>query len=113
MKLKEINSVAIKNINNVSVSNNISSGEKNYKYFIGYLYDDYKIEPLYIMLSKTSAYVKSYDCQTKWMYFLNEDDNLLRKYNAICVKVSTDIKKEFDSEPVYNKIFLKTTIKLQ
>ena len=29
------------------------------------------------MLTKTSAYVKSYDGQTKWMYFLIEDDDLL------------------------------------
>ena len=32
-----------------------------------------------------------------------EDDDLLEKYNAIWDKVSADIKKEFDSEPVYNK----------
>ena len=25
----------------------------------------------------------SYDGQTKWMYFLIEDDNLLEKYNTI------------------------------
>ena len=35
------------------------------------------------MLPKTSAYGKSYDGQTKWMYFLIEDDDLLGKYNAI------------------------------
>ena len=63
------------------------------------------------MLSKTSAYVKSYDQQTKWMYFLIEDDDLLEKYSAIWEKVSADIKNKFDSEPVYNKIFLKTIIK--
>ena len=40
---------------------------------------------------------------TKWMYFLIEDDDLLEKYNAIWDKFSADIKKEFDSEPVYNK----------
>ena len=61
--------------------------------------------------SKTSAYVKSYEGQTKWMYFLIEDDRLLEKYNTIWDKISTDIKKEFDSEPVYNKEFLKTKIK--
>ena len=44
------------------------------------------------MHSKTSAYVKSYDGQTKWMYFLIEDDELLEKYNAIWHKVSADIK---------------------
>ena len=32
------------------------------------------------MLPKTSA---SYDGQTKWMYFLIGDDDLLEKYNTI------------------------------
>ena len=63
------------------------------------------------MLPETIAYVKSYDGQTEWMYFLIEDDDLLEKYNTIWDKVSADIKKEFDSRPVYNKEFLKTKIK--
>ena len=45
------------------------------------------------------------------MYYLIEGDGLLEKYNTIWVKVSADIKKEFDSEPVYNKSFLNTKIK--
>ena len=40
------------------------------------------------MLPKTSTYVKSYDEQTKWMYFLIEDDDLLEKYSNIWDKVS-------------------------
>ena len=47
------------------------------------------------MLPKTSAYVKSYDGQTKWMYFLVEDHDLLEKYNNICNKVGADIKNNF------------------
>ena len=35
------------------------------------------------MLLKTSAYVKSYDGQTKWIYFLIEDDDLSEKHNII------------------------------
>ena len=35
------------------------------------------------MLPKTTAYVKNYDGQTKWMYFLIEDDDLFEKYNTI------------------------------
>ena len=46
------------------------------------------------MLLKTSAYVKSYHEQTKWMYFLMGDDELLAKYNTI-----------------WGKEFLKTKIK--
>ena len=43
----------------------ISFGETNYKYFIGYLFHDHKVKQLHIMLTKTSAYVKSYDRQPK------------------------------------------------
>ena len=64
-------------IEKVLVSSKISFGEKkNYKYFSGYLYNDDKLKPLDIMLPKTSPYAKSYYRQTKWMYFLIEDDEL-------------------------------------
>ena len=46
-------------IEKVLVSNNISFGEKNYKYF------NNQVKPLNIMFPKTSAYVKCYDGQTK------------------------------------------------
>ena len=36
---------------------------------------------------------------------------LIKKYNTIWDKVSSDIKKELDSESVYNKEFLKTKTK--
>ena len=34
------------------------------------------------MFPKTSAYVRSYDGQTKWTYFLIEDDDLLERSNT-------------------------------
>ena len=71
----------------------LAFGEKRYKYFIGYLYNDYKFKPLHIMLPKTSAYLKSYDGQTKCLYFWIEDNDLLEKFNTIWDKVSADITK--------------------
>ena len=38
---------------------------------------------------------------------LTEDNDFLEKNNATWDKVSTDIKIEFDSEPVYNEKFRK------
>ena len=58
---------------------------------------------------KVSAYVKSYDGQKN--YFLIEEDGLSEKYKNIWNKVSTDTIKEFQSESVYDKEFLKTKIK--
>ena len=49
------------------------------------------------MLRQTTTYVKSYDGQTK-------GDDLLEEYNTILYKVSANIKKEFDSQPIYNKV---------
>ena len=40
-----------------------------------------------------NAYVQKYDAQTKWMYFVIADNNLLEKYNTIWDKISSDIKK--------------------
>ena len=65
------------------VSNKISFGEKNFKYFIGYFYNNDKVKPLHITLPETTPYVKRYDGQIKWMYFSIEDDSLLEKYNII------------------------------
>ena len=54
LKLKKINFCAINpeflkdaDIEKVLLSNNISSTEKKYKYFLGYLYDNYKVNPLH------------------------------------------------------------------
>ena len=53
--------ICLKDVDIERVSNKISFGQKNYKYFIGYLYNDHKVKPFHIMLSKTSAYVKGFD----------------------------------------------------
>lgn len=42
------------------------------------------------------------------MYFLIEEDNLLKRYNNTWSKLRTDIKKEFDRELVYITKVLKT-----
>ena len=68
------------------------------------MYNDHEVEPLHIMLPKTSGYVKSYEGQTKWMHFLIEDGHLLEKCNTIW-------EKKIVRKPVHNKTFLKTKIK--
>ena len=70
--------------------------------------DDYKIKPFSIVLPKTSAYVKSYDGKTKWMYFLNENDESLEEYDDIWNNVSSSIEMEFYRKPIYNKRIVKS-----
>ena len=94
LKLKIINFTAIKvlffkkdiDIEEILVSSKISSGKKKYKYFIYYLYNNFKVKLLHIMLPKTSTYVKGFDGETKWMHFLIEDDNLLENIVLFGIK---------------------------
>ena len=108
LKSKNKNFISIKNIdvNKTVGSNNVSFGKKC---FIGYK-DAKKIRSLCIFLPKISAYKKDFG-ETKCMSVLIKDDELLEKYNEIWEKVSKSIKKEFDSEPLYNEKYLKTKIK--
>ena len=76
------------------------------------MYTGNKVKPLNIMPPKTSANVKCHDEQTKWMYFFIKDDDLFEEYNTIWDKISADIKKEFDSQPFYNKNYLKSKNKI-
>ena len=98
-------------INNILLFGKVSSGEKNCKYFIGYMDDHCKIKPFSIILPKFSAYVNRYDDESKCMYFWLKGMNYLKKYNDIWNKFSNNMKKEFDSEPIYIKKFVKTKIK--
>ena len=45
------------------------------------------------------------------MYFLTEDEKLLKKYNNVRNKVINSMKTEFDSKLIYNEKFLKTKLK--
>ena len=40
------------------------------------MHNDCKVKSLHTMVPKASAYVKSYDGQNKWMYFLIKNDDL-------------------------------------
>ena len=69
--------------------------------------NDHKVKLLHLRLPKIIAYVKSYDGQTKCIYFLIDDDDLLEKYKTILDKVSSDIKKNLKVSLSTIKIFWK------
>ena len=90
-------------IDKILISSSISSGEKNYKYFIVYMDDDCKNKLLRIILPKTSACVISYN--GLWIWRAKDDWRwwIIKKKKDIWNKVSQSIKKELDSKPIYNK----------
>ena len=81
LKLKKINF----NVDTEKILklNKIFSGEENYKFLIGHLCDYCKAKPLHVIHPKRNTYVTNYDGQSKWMYLLIENDELLERYNNI------------------------------
>ena len=55
----------------VSISNKIFFGEKNCKYFIGYLYNNNKVKSLHIMLLKQALMLK---VMMDKLFLIEDDD---------------------------------------
>ena len=51
------------------------------------------------MLPKTSTYVKSFNGGTKWMYFLIEDDELLKNMMIFGIKLEIVWKNKLIANP--------------
>ena len=83
--------------------------KKGFKYFICYK-DAKKIKPSCIFLPKMTEYRKDFD-ETKYIYFLIKDDELLEQYNEIWEKLKNSLKKELGSNPIYNEKYLKAKMK--
>ena len=83
--------------------------KRGFKYFICYK-DAKKIKPSCIFLPKMTEYRKDFD-ETKYIYFLIKDDELLEQYNEIWEKLKNSLKKELGSNPIYNEKYLKAKIK--
>ena len=60
---------------------------------------DYKIKLLFRMPKKMNACVKSRNGETNWMYFLIENDDLLKKYNNIWNNIKNSIKENLIANP--------------
>ena len=67
------------------------------------------VKPLNIMLPKTSACVKSYNEQTKWICFLIEDDNLLKNIILFGIKPILISKKNLITSLSILDTFLEKT----
>ena len=59
-----------------------------------------------------NAYTKYFDKNNKYINLLVNNKKIFKKHSDICNKIKSLIKKEFNSEPVYNDKYIKTKIKI-
>ena len=95
------------------LSHKKSYGKDSFKYFIGYRHKgNFFPSSLCAKLSEMNAYAKCFDKDLKYVNLLVNDIEILEKYTEIWNKIKSLIKKEFNSEPVYNDKYIKTKIKI-
>ena len=105
-----INEVDIKRI---ALSDKKSYGKDSFKYFIGYRHEGNAFPSLLcVKLPQMNAYTKYFDKNNKYMNHLVIDEKTLKRYFKIWNKIKSLIKKELNSEPVYNDKYIKTKIKI-
>ena len=105
-----INEVDIKEI---ALSHTKSYGKDLFKYFIGCRHKGNAFpSPLCVKLPRMNANAKYFNDNSKHINLLVNDKEILTKYSEIWNKIKSLIKKEFNSEPVYNDKYIKTKIKI-
>ena len=63
-------------------------------------------------LPQMDEYAKYFDKNSKYINILVNDKEILEKYSEICHEIKSLIKKEFNSEKMYNDKYIKTKIKI-
>ena len=91
-------------INKIVVSNMLTFGKQDFKYFIGYKHSE-KIKLLCILHSQVIIYRRDLD-ENRLMYFLIKVKKVFIKYIEIFEKVHI-IKNRFNSEFIYSTKTLK------
>ena len=100
-------------IERIALSDKKSLNKDSFKYFIGYRHEGNAFpSPLFIKLPQMNTYAKYFHKNSKYMNHLVKDEKILKKYLKIYNKIKSLIKKELNSEPVYNDKYIKTKIKI-
>ena len=97
------------NIEDIDIAKILISKPETYesnmrKYIIGY--NDNTIGPLQLFLPKMTGYLIFFKDGDRKMSFFTNNNEFLERYTAIWEKISDLVNKKFDSDPIYNNIYI-------
>ena len=95
----------------IVVSSKCKINDTTYKYFCGYLNNDF-IQPLCVILPQMSGYIKYFDDGVKNMSFVTDDEEIYKKYNEIWEVVRKLLKLKFTVGPVRDDKYIIAKLKI-
>ena len=94
----------------IVISDKFKRSDDGFKCFIGYKEDDI-INPLCIILTQMSGYLKHFEKSEKNMSFMIENDIVLVKNNKNWNEIKNKLGINFHSQPIYDEKYIKTKLK--
>ena len=98
-------------LNKIVASNKWKINDTTYKYLCGYLNNDV-IQPLCVILTQMSGYIKYFDDGGKNMSFVMDDEEVYEKYNKIWEVVRKRLKLKFTVSPVPDDKYIISKLKI-
>ena len=98
-------------LSKIVVSNKCKINDTAYKYFCGYLNNDF-IQPLCVILPQMSGYIKYFDDGGKNMSFVTDDKEVYEKYNEIWNVVKKLLKLKFFVNPLRDDKYIISKLKI-
>ena len=98
-------------LSKIVVSSRWKRNDTTYKYFCGYLNNDV-IQPLCVILTQMSGYIKYFDNGGKNMSFVTDNKEVYEKYNEIWNVVKRLLKLEFAARPIRHNKYILPKLKI-
>ena len=98
-------------LSKIVVSSKWKINDTTYQYFCGYLNNDV-IQPLCVILSQMSRYIKYFDNGGKNMSFVTDDKEVYEKYNEILNVVKKLLKSKCTVSPIRDDKYILAKLKI-
>ena len=98
-------------LSKIVVLNKWKINDTAYKYLCGYLNNDV-IQPLCVILSQINGYIKYFNDGGKNMSFVEDDEEVYKKYNEIWEVVRKLLKLKFTVGPVRDDKYIIAKLKI-
>ena len=98
-------------LSKIVVSSRWKLNNTTYKYFCGYLNNDF-IKPLCVILPQMNGYIKYFDNGGKNMSFATDDKEVYGKYDEIWNVVKSLLKLEFAASPIRDDKYILGKLKI-
>ena len=99
------------NVDQIVVSDKFKHNKEGFKYFIGYQKNEI-VKPLCIILPQMNGYIKYFKNGGKNKSSLIRDEEVWEKYKDIWYVIENKLGIKFNSEPIYDKTYLKAKVRI-